>query len=72
MNMESTDNDDPGYVETKLPLPIGKKMLETDALLHVLPTTESHRRVPCSVGTSITDLVIESFNSSFIEQISQT
>ena len=45
-------------------------MFETNALLLVLPTTEFHKRVPLSKGTSITDLVVNSLDVSGFEHTS--
>ena len=61
-----------GYIEAELTLPIGNKMLETNAVLLVLPTTGQHKRIPISMGTTITDLVINFLDVSDFEQASQS
>ena len=40
------------------------KLFEIDALLHVLLMTESHKRVPVAIGSSITDMAIDSLGTS--------
>ena len=38
---------------------MGPQVFETEALLHVLPTTEYQRRVPVIIGTSLTDMAVD-------------
>ena len=38
-------------------------MFETEALLLVLPTTEYQKRVPVTIGTSLTDMDVDSLGT---------
>ena len=38
-------------------------MLKTKALLLVLPATEYQKRVPVTMGTSLTDMAVDSFGT---------
>ena len=53
-----------GYIEAKLSLPVGNKMLDINAPLLDLPSTEYHNRIPIPIGTSITNLIIDSVDAS--------
>ena len=75
INIERTGGDTMdslGYSEAKLSLSIGKKMFETNASLFVLLTTGHYRRVPVSLGNSITDLVTYSLETSNFGHASQS
>ena len=67
VNIEGTGHgtiDYLGYIETRLSLPIGNKLDKESPLLLVFSTTDYHRRVVVAIGTSITDIVINSLNTS--------
>ena len=48
-----------GYAKASLSLPMGSNIFNIDALLLALPTTEYLKKVPVSIGTTITDMVID-------------
>ena len=60
-----------GCIEAKWPLPVWNKMHETNALLLFLSTTQHHNKVSKSLGTSTTDLMIKSLDTSHFEHASQ-
>ena len=39
-------------------------MFKTEALLLVLPTTEYQKRVPVTIGTSLTDMAVDTLGTS--------
>ena len=43
------------HAEASLSLPMGSHTFKTEALLLVLPTTDYLKKVPVSIGTTITD-----------------
>ena len=43
---------------------MGTHVFMTEALLLVLPTTEYQKRVPVTIGTSLTDMVVDSLDHS--------
>ena len=53
-----------GFTEAKLFFPMGPHVFETEALLLVLPITEYQRRVPVTIGTSLTDMAVDSLGPS--------
>ena len=52
-----------GFIETKISFPMGTHEFETEALLLVLPSTEYQKRVPVTIGTSFTDMAVDSFGT---------
>ena len=42
---------------------MGTHVFKTEALLLVLPTTEYQKRVPVTIGTSLTDMAVNSFGT---------
>ena len=53
-----------GFIETDLSFPMGTHVFKTEALLLVLPTTEYQKRVPVTIGTSLTDMAVDSLGTS--------
>ena len=53
-----------GFIETKLSFSMGSHVFETEALLLVLCTTEYQKMVPVTIGTSLTDMAVDSERSS--------
>ena len=53
-----------GFIEANLIFPMGTYVFKTEALLLVLPTTEYQKRVPVTIGTSLTDMAVDSLDSS--------
>ena len=51
-------------IETDLSFPIRTHVFKSDALLLVLPTTEYQKRVPVTIGTSLTDMALDSSGTS--------
>ena len=49
-------------MEAKLNLPLGSQSFEIEALLLVLPSTDYQKRVPVTIGTTITNMVVEFIN----------
>ena len=43
---------------------MGTHVFKTEALLLVLPTTEYQKRMPVTIGTSLTDMAVDSLDSS--------
>ena len=52
-----------GFIEADLSFPMGTHVLKTEALLLVLPTTEYQKRVPVAIGTSLTDMAVDSLRT---------
>ena len=52
-----------GFIEAELSIPKGTHVFKTEALLLVLPTTEYLKRVPATIGTSLTDMALDSFGT---------
>ena len=48
-----------GFIEADLSFPMGTHVFKTKALLLVLPTTEYQKRVPVTIGTSLTDMAVD-------------
>ena len=59
-----------GFTEADLIFPMGTHVFKTEALLLVLPTTEYQKRVPVSIGTSLTDMAVESLGLSDTSKLS--
>ena len=53
-----------GFIEASLIFPMGTHVFKTEALLLVLPTTEYQQRVPVTIGTSLTDMPVDSLDLS--------
>ena len=53
-----------GFIEADLSFPMGTHVFKTEALLLVLPTTEYQKRVPVTIGTSLTDMAVDSLGTS--------
>ena len=53
-----------GFIEADLSFPMGTHAFKTEALLLVLPTTEYQKRVPVTIGTSLTDMAVDSLGTS--------
>ena len=49
-----------GFIEADLIFPMGTHVFKTEALLLVFPTTEYQKRVPVTIGTSLTDMAVDS------------
>ena len=52
-----------GFIEAELSFPMGTHVLTTEALLLILPTTEYQKRVPVTIGTSLTDMAVDSLGT---------
>ena len=48
-----------GFIEADLTFPMGTQVFKTEGLLLVLPTTEYQKRVPVTIGTSLTDMAVD-------------
>ena len=53
-----------GFIEADLTFPMGTHVFKTEALLVVLPTTEHQKRVPITIGKSLTDMAVDSLGTS--------
>ena len=53
-----------GFIEADLTFPMGTHVFKTEALLVVLPTTEYQKMVPVTIGTSLTDMAVDSLGTS--------
>ena len=75
VNIEDTGGDNIeylGYAEASLSLPIGSHTFKIEALLLVLPTTEYLKKVPMSIGTTITDMVVDFINQHKPDNMSKS
>ena len=75
VNIEGTGGDSIeylGYAEASLSLPMGSHTFDIEALLLVLPTTEYLKKVPVSIGTTITDMVVDFINQHKQENMSKS
>ena len=75
VNIEGTGGDSIeylGYAEASLSLPMGSHTFNIEALLLVLPTTEYLKKVPISIGTTITDMVVDFINQHKSENMSKS
>ena len=61
-----------GYAEASLSLPMGSHTLKKEALLLVLPTTDYLKKVPVSIGTTITDMVVDFINQNKPDNVSKS
>ena len=61
-----------GYAEASLSLPMGSQSFDIEALLLVLPTTDYLRKVPVSIGTTITDMVVDFINQNKPDNVSKS
>ena len=52
-----------GFIEAELSFPMGTHVFMTEALLLVLPTTEYQKRVSVTIGTSLTDMAVDSLGT---------
>ena len=59
-----------GFIEADLSFPMGTHVFKTEALLLVLPTTEYQKRVPVTIGTSLTDMSVDSLGTSDTSKLS--
>ena len=59
-----------GFIEADLTFPMGTHVFKTEALLLVLPTTEYQKRVPVTLGTSLTDMAVDSLGTSDTSKLS--
>ena len=53
-----------GFIEADLSFPMGTHVFKTETLLLVLPTAEYQKRVPVTIGTSLTDMAVDSLGTS--------
>ena len=75
VNTEGTGGDSIeyiGYAEASLSLPMGSQNFDIEALLLVLPTTEYQRKMPVSIGTTITDMVVDFINQNKPDHVSKS
>ena len=75
VNIEGTGGDSIeylGYAEASLSLPMGSQTFNIEALLLVLPTTDYLRKVPVSIGTTITDMVVDFINQNKPGKVSES
>ena len=75
VNIEGTGGDSIeyiGFAEASLSLPMGSQNFDIEALLLVLPTTEYQRKVPVSIGTTITDMVVDFINQNKPDHVSKS
>ena len=59
-----------GFIEADLIFPMGTHVFKTEALLLVLATTEYQKRVPVTIGTSLTDMAVDSLGLSDTAKLS--
>ena len=59
-----------GFIEAELTFPMGTHVFKTEAFLLVLPTTEYQKRVPVTIGTSLTDMAVDSLGTSDSSKLS--
>ena len=67
VNIEGTGGDSIeylGYAEASLSLPMGSHTFHIEALLLVLHTTDYLRKVPVSIDTTITDMMVDFINQN--------
>ena len=75
VNIEDTGGDSIeylGYAEANLSLPMGSHTFNMEALLLVLPTTDYLKKVPVSIGTTITVLVVDFINQHKPDNMSKS
>ena len=61
-----------GYAEASLSLPMGSQTFNIETLLLVLPTTDYLIKVPVSIGTTITDMVVDFINQNKPDNMSKS
>ena len=61
-----------GYAEASLSLPMGSQTFDIEALLLVLSTTDYLGKVPVSIGTTISDLVVDFINQNKPDNVSKS
>ena len=59
-----------GLHRSQFDFPMGTHEFQTEALLLVLPTTEYQKRVPVTIGTSLTDMDVDSLDLSDTTKLS--
>ena len=59
-----------GFIEADPTFSMGTHVFKTEALLLVLPTTEYQKRVPVTIGTSLTDVAVDSLGTSDTSELS--
>ena len=52
-----------GFIEADLSFPMGTHVFKTEVLLLVLPSTEYQKWVPVTIGTSLTDMAVDSLGT---------
>ena len=75
VNIEGTSGDSIdylGYAEASLSLPMGSHTFNIEALLLVLPTTDYLKKVPVSISTTITDMVVDFINQNKPDNVSKS
>ena len=75
VNIEGTGGDSIeylGYAEHSLSLPMGSHTFNIEALLLVLYPTDYLKKVPVSIGTTITDIVVEFINQNKPDNMSKS
>ena len=75
VNIEGTEGDSIeylGYAEASLSPPMGSQTFNIEALLLVLPTTDYLRKVSLSIGTTITDMVVDFINQNKPDNVSKS
>ena len=60
-----------GFIETGLSFPMGTHVFKTEVILLVLPTTEYQKRVPVTIGTSLTDMAVDYLGTSDTTNLSK-
>ena len=59
-----------GFIEADLSFPMGTHVFKTEALILALPTAEYQKRVPVTIGTSLTDMAVDSLGTSDTTKLS--
>ena len=52
-----------GFIEADLSFTMGTHVFKTEVFLLVMPTTEYQKRVPVTIGTSLTDMAVDSLGT---------
>ena len=52
-----------GFIEADSSFPMGTHVFKAEALLLVLPTAEYQNGVPATIGTSLTDMAVDSLGT---------
>ena len=61
-----------GYAEAGLSLPMGFHIFNIEVLLLVLLTTDFLRKVPVSIDTTVTDMVVDFINQNKPDNVSKS